>query len=476
VLTRRTFLARAAGAAAALAGGGALEPFAAVASGPLTGRGVHLFVSRPDLIPPRIELVRRVSGTAPGLLFLGPSSGPGQRGAMIVDDGGELVWFKPTEPNTVMNLRVAQYKGEPVLTWWEGRTKYGLGIGEHVIVDRRYREIARFPAGNGLGADLHELILTPQGTALVTAWQIEQNVDRSSVGHGPGPVIEGLVQELDVPSAKVLFQWRGLDHIKLNESYQGVGPRFDYLHLNSIDVADDGNLLVSARNTWTVYKVDRGSGQIIWRLGGKKSDFSMGPGTAFAWQHDARQHGSGGLTVFDNADDPQVQPQTRGLVLAIDETRKRATLVRAYAHTPRMLAHAFGSVQAQPNGNVLVGWGTEPYFTEYTARGAVLLDARLPHGGENYRTLRFPWSTLPAEPPTLVARGSKLYASWNGATGVSSWQVLAGPSASGLTVRRTVPKRRFETELDAPSGAAYAAVVALDSAGKTLGRSTSVSL
>ena len=247
------------------------------------------------------------------------------------------------------------------------------------------------------------------------------------------------MQELAVPSAHVLFEWRSLDHVKLTESYSKVAPAFDFFHVNSIDVDADGNLLVSARNTWTVYKIDRTTGKVIWRLGGKKSDFAMGPGTKFAWQHDARHVGDGSvMTLFDNADDPQVEPQSRGLTLSLDLAKKRATLLHQYVHRPKLLAHAFGSVQTQPNGNVLVGWATEPYYTEYTASGAVLLDAKLPYGGQNYRTLRFPWSSIPAEPPRLAARptpsGTLLYATWNGATGVQAWQVLAGPKPTSLTL------------------------------------------
>jgi len=428
-------------------------------------------VSRPDLLPPVLTILRRSAGTAPGLLFLAPSSGPGRRGAMIVDDAGELVWFHPTRHETVMNFRAAIFRGEPVLTWWEGKTEHGLGIGEHVVFDRFYRELARFPAGDGAGVDLHELVLTPTGTALITAYDIPV-VNRSSVGHPRGRVIEGIVQELEVPSARVLFEWRSLDHVALTESYTKVGPVFDYFHVNAVDLASDGNLLVSARNTWAVYKIDHDNGKVIWRLGGKRSDFMMGPGTRFAWQHDARHHGTDVVSVFDNADAPQVEPQSRGLVLSLDLKRMHANLVRAYAHRPRMLAHALGSVQIQPNGNVLVGWGTEPFYTEYSADGTVTLDARLPHGGENYRTLRFPWSATPAEPPRLAASGQMLYASWNGATGVHSWQVLVGPSPDGLHAVATVPRTGFETAVSLPSGSyGYAAAVALDRSGKQLGRS-----
>ncbi len=464
-------------AADRLLGGG----HALARTGPWSSRDVNRYVSRPDLVPPKIAVLHRAADTAPGLLFLGPSSGPGQRGALIVDDTGEPVWFHPTVPLTVMNLRAAIYHGEPVLTWWEGRTKHGLGVGDHVIFDRNYHELARFPPGDGRGSDLHELILTPTGTALITAYDIP-TVDRSSVGHSRGRVIEGIVQELEVPSARVLFEWRSLEHVALTESYSQVAPAFDYFHVNSVGLAPDGNLLVSARNTWTVYKVDRGSGKVIWRLGGKKSDFAMGAGTRFSWQHDARSHGSGELvTLFDNADDPQEESQSRGLALALDETRMRATLVQQYLHHPPLLAHAFGSVQVQPNGNVLVGWATQPWLTEYTAGGAVLLDAKLPHGGQNYRALRFPWTSTPTDPPALASRptasGDLLYVSWNGATEVSRWQAVAGNRQDDLTPRVTVARRGFETMLHLPSGAGkFAAAVALDATGKPIGRSAAIRL
>ena len=282
-------------------------------------------------------------------------------------------------------------------------------MGDHVIFDRNYRELARFPPGDGRGSDLHELILTPTGTALITAYDIP-TVDRSSVGHGRGRVIEGIVQELEVPSARVLFEWRSLDHVALTESYSQVAPAFDYFHVNSVDLAADGNLLVSARNTWTVYKVDRGTGKVIWRLGGKKSDFAMGAGHAVLLaarrpqprlgraRHALRQRRrpAGGAAVAR----PRARCSTR------PACGRRSS--RQYLHRPPLLAHAFGSVQVQPNGNVLVGWATQPWFTEYTAGGAVLLDAKLPHGGQNYRTLRFPWTSTPTEPPALASTADRL--------------------------------------------------------------------
>ena len=424
----------------------------------------HHFVSEPDLKPPKVRILHRGNGTAPGLLFISPSSGPGQRGPLIVDDAGQPVWFRQTPHVATTNLRAGVYQGEPVLSWWEGKTTHGLGDGDHVIVDRSYREIARFRAGGGLAADLHELILTPQGTALVTAWDLKDNV------------VEGVVQELEIPSAKVLFEWRSLDHVPVTESYAGAGPQFDYFHINSIDIHPSGDLLVSARNTWAVYRIARPSGRVVWRLGGKKSDFALGKGAHFAWQHDARAVVSDVISLFDNADAPQVEPQSRGLVLALDEKRRRAALIRAFTHDPPVLAHMFGSVQTQANGNVLVGWGASPLFTEYSSDGRLLFDATLPRGGQSYRALRFAWVGRPAEKPALAAKDGRLYASWNGSTELRSWRVLAGASTGALAGAATTPRRGFETAIAAPAKAKYAAVVALDAGRKPLATSDTVRL
>jgi len=442
---------------------------------PPPGPRVQRFVSRPDLKPPVVTVDRPATGVAPGSLFLAPSSGPGQRGVMIVDDTGRLVWFHPTK-RTAMNFRAAVYRGRPVLTWWEGKTEHGLGDGRHVIVDSSYRLVASFPAGDGFSADLHEFIVTPHGTALIAAWE-QRTLDLSRLGgRARHPVIGGMVQELEIPSARVLFQWRSLDHVALSESHQTVGPRFDYFHINSIDIAPDGNWIVSARNTWAVYKVNRRTGKVMWRLGGKRSDFEMGRGARFAWQHDARVHAGGRLiSIFDNGAAPKVEPQSRAIVLALDERRRRATLEHRYIHRPNPLsAHFMGSAQLLGDGGMLVGWGSEPYITEFAPDGTIRFDARLPQGGQNYRALRFPWSGSPSIPPQLVAKGPAVYASWNGATDLASWRLRAGRSAATLRDAGDTPARAFETAFPVPEGVTHAAVVALDGQGRALGTSATV--
>ena len=439
----------------------------------------HRFFSRPDLMPPIVTATRSAGSLAEGLVFMTPTVGTDQTGVLLADNDGEPVWFRPTSPLGAADFRMAWYQGRPVLSWWEGTDDDGLGRGTHVIADDRYQVIARVPAGNGLPSDLHEFSITPSGTALVTSWELATRDLRRFRGRAKGAVVGGVVQELELPSGRVLFEWHSLDHVGLDESYSAFEPGygyFDYFHINSIGSTDDGNLLVSARNTWTIYKIDRGSSEVIWRLGGKRNDFQMGPGTTFAWQHDARAHGHGLVSLFDDGAAPNVQPQSRGLVLAVDASRMRAALRSAYPHSPPLLATALGSTQVLPNGNVLVGYGTEPHITEFGADGATRLDLALPPGGQTYRAFRFPWTGRPTDQPRLAVVAAQLYASWNGASEVTHWQLRTGSSVDDLTPAMTLPRRGFETSLPMPPGARYAAVVALDAGGKPLGQSATVGL
>ena len=487
-ITRAELLRRAGAGAAGLAavGGGAygisrlLHDTADAKVVPTVEAGkAYRFRSRPGLRPPVVTVLDKANGTGRGYLLLTPSSGPGQSGPMIVDDAGNIVWFRPTKA-TAMNLRTALYKGRPVLTWWEGEVdKAGLGLGEHVIVDHSYHVIARFPAGRHRGGDLHELILTPDGTALVTAWaKVTRNL-LGRRGRRRHTVVDGIAQEVEVPSARVLFEWRSIDHVGLDETYVGVGPQFDFFHINSIDLAPDGDLIVSARNTWAVYKISRATGRIVWRLGGKKSDFQMGPGVRFAWQHDARLHGDGTISLFDDGAAPPVEPQSRGLVIQLDEAQMVATLAREYTHRPnKLLAHYMGGMQVLPNGNAVVGWGSEPYLTEFAHDGSIVFDARLPRGGQTYRAVRMPWAGRPRERPSLasdrVDGHARLYASWNGATELRAWHVRSGSHASRLADAATVPSTGFETSIELLDRAAYASVTALDATGSPLATSRTI--
>jgi Arylsulfotransferase (ASST) len=444
-----------------------------------TGQNVARFVSRPDLKPPTVEVLHPARGAARGLVFLAPSSGPGQRGAMIIDDDGELVWFHPVAHGAVTDFKVQTFRGAPVLTWWEGKAVDGLGAGEWVVVDTSYRELARFSTARGLHGDLHEFVITPQDTTLVTSNEV-RTWDLTSVGGSRrGRVVGGVVQELALPGGRLIWEWRSLDHVAVAETEIRArpGPRFDYFHINAIDIAPDGNLIVSARNTWAAYKIRRPSGRIVWRLGGKQSDFAIGRGARFEWQHDVREHGDGLVSVFDNAAAPQEEPQSRALLLALDTRRMRVSLLHAYTHRPqRVLSHFLGNTQLLENGDVFVGWGGSPYVTEFDRNGSIVFDARLPRGGQSYRAFRFPWVARPLDRPSVAVRDGRLHVSWNGATEVASWQVREGGTASDLRPTQQVPRTGFETTLTPATPARAADVVARDAAGALLGSSSVVRL
>jgi arylsulfotransferase ASST len=444
---------------------------------------VQSFISRPDLHPPAVTVTAQSSAVAPGDEFVAPYTGPGQAGPMILDPSGGLLWFKPLPTHTsATSLRVQQYQQRPVLTWWQGiASVHGFGRGEDVIDDSTYTEIAHVSAGNGYQADLHEFRLTPRGTALLTVYAAVL-CNLSSLG-GPayGAVTDGMIQEIDVSTGLVEREWTSLDHVALSESYESArrsktGWPFDFFHINSIELEPDGSLLTSARNTRALYDVDGRSGQIAWRLGGKRSSFSMGPGTGIAYQHDPRELPDGTITVFDNGASPTVHSQSRGVVLSIDPQQKAVTRVSEIVHTPPLLAESQGNLQALPNGDWFIGWGQVPQFSEFAADGQLLFDAHFPAWTQSYRSFRLPWTGMPVHAPSFAFQpatggGGVVYASWNGATLAASWQLLTGASPTALRPVAQARRSGFETALTLPAGTIgpYVAVQALDAGGRVLG-------
>lgn len=450
---------------------------------------VHSYLSRPDLRPP--VLTANVTGTPAGVppyVFLANKSykGPipiGQRGLIIADRGGDITWFGPISVNQVLDFNVQTYQGKPVLTWWHGETGETYGHGNCYIADSSYKQIAEVKCGNGLRADMHEFNLTSQGTALVDAYKPQQ-ADLTSVGgKKDGVVAAGVVQEIDVATGDVIFQWNSMDHVPLSESMVGLtkdsgtsSNPYDYFHINSIAVAWDGDLLVSSRNTSTVYKVGRRNGKVKWRLGGKSSSFTMGTGARFYYQHHVRSIGTGVISIFDDAGSPPMEPQSRGIILKLDLHAMTASLQQAFTSPARLMVPNQGSMQVLPGGRAFVGWGAQPYYTEFDADGSVLMTGQLPNGNQSYRAFTADWTGHPADSPAIALRanpawGTTVYASWNGATEVATWRVLAGKHPAGLSAVATQARGGFETMIVADSSGPYFAAAAYDASGKQLGQS-----
>lgn len=445
------------------------------------------FVSRPDLTAPALQVSPPKGDVASGDVFLTPAGANIRPSLLSVDASGQPVWIAP-EGEPVLDLKAQQYQGKPVLVWYQGPVVMpGVGHGGVVIADTNYRPIAHVSALNGYGVDLHDVMITPQNTAIFTIYN-PVVVDATSV-HGAKQqrVLEPVVQEVDIATGTLLFEWHGLSSIPLSESYVPVPSKatdtFDYLHPNSVALDTDGNLLVSGRHTWTVYKIDRTSGILDWRLGGKKDSFTEPAAATTAWQHDARMEPDGTLTIFDNgANRGTVTHHTRGLVLRLDESAMTVALVHAYPAPPKVVAIAEGSFRLLSNGDYLAGWGTAPEYTEFAPDGTVVSDAKFPSSNgtiNSYRALKSTWNGHSDDSPAIAATrksGDELtvWASWNGATDVANWTVLAGPDLTHLVPITTVPRKGFETTIRATSNEPYVEVQADGVGGAVLGTSSAI--
>ncbi len=457
------------------------------------------FVSRPSLLAPRIT-VQRGASRGGGDIFLTPLPSPivhpesnneltitpvGPGGPMIVNRRGQLVWFDQLAPPLVAtNFRPQRLGRREVLTWWQGKvTLTAFGLGEGVIADTHYRTIRTVAAGNGYQMDLHEFLLRPAGEALFT-------VESPVFAHLPGtpagklsPLLDSIVQEVDLRTGLVMWEWHAFGHIPLRDSYATPTNNLsdDAFHLNAIQALHGGRILLSARDTSAVYELDQRTGRILWTLGGKASTFRLARGARFYFQHDAQLIAPDRVSLFDDgAGPPAFERSSRGLILSLDMRDHVARVARQF-HLPGRgtSAESEGNVQSLPGGNVFIGFGASPFFSEFTASGEMKYAASLPTDDGSYREYLFPWHATPRTRPVAVARASAdggvvLHVSWNGANTVARWEVLA---RRGGSLRRvaTAADHGFETAVAVPDRADSFVVRALGVRGRVLGQSAPVS-
>ena len=388
--------------------------FAAVAA--VAVAATPALASAAPTAPPPVTVLTSAGHADRSDLFITPTGGTTQyaNGPEILDRRGNVVWFHAIPAGqTAADFRAQRYRGHSVLTWWQGTGLGGLAQGTDYIYNDRYQPIATVNAGNGLSADGHEFLITPQNTALILAYTTA-TADLTSIG-GPAnqTVIDGVVQEIDVRTGKVLFQWNSADHVPYSQSEQplpaSASTPWDWFHINAVHIDSDGNLLIDARDTWTTYKVNRRSGAIIWQLGGKATSFTLraapgqtlnNAGDIFAWQHDPESLGHGEYTFFDNesagvantgTDSTAEFGLSRAVRVVLDERRRTAKLVASYNQPEGLTAPSQGNAQTTSDGNLLVGWGSLPYLSEFSRSGALLFNAQYPTGVNSYRAYSFPW-------------------------------------------------------------------------------------
>lgn len=456
---------------------------------------VQSFHSAPELVPPAIEVGTDSAAASPGDIFLAPYSGPGLNGPTIFTGQGQLVWMDPLEGEMkATNLQEQSYEGQPVLTWWQGYIpEQGFGEGEEIVADTSYRQIMHIKAGNGDLVDLHDFHLESNHTALFTDFRTIHCDLHSVNGPKDAAVTDTSFQEIDVKTGLVRREWTSVDHVALDESYSSALESstawpLDYFHLNTVDPRPDGMTLLSSRNTSALWLIDDKTGQVVEKIGGKQSDVKMGPGAQTAFQHDAMTLPDGDISIFDNGGSPFGESyshhESRGLILSVDSKAKTDAMVLELKHQAALQAGSQGDVEQMPNGNWFVGWGQEPYFSEYTSSGKLVYDAHMwavqkdkALETESYRAYKFEWKATPYWPPSVAAlrsgSGLEAWASWNGATEVASWRLLGGSAPNQLSPIASAASSGFETEMHG-SYEPYVAVQALNAAGEVIGNSKPV--
>ena len=461
-----------------------------------TGSNTYSFVSQPSLHPPiaRADVVPNEDQLPQGDIFVANfydlTKPPivGQSGPLIYDNHLSPVWFKPVPEDVVAgNLSLQTYQGKPALSWWQGYlTNTGETVtGEDIVVNQQYQTVATLRGVGGWVPTLHEMVI--QGD---NAWvTVNKNIPKDLSKYGGaynGALVDSAVQEYSLSTGKLLYSWDALDHIPLNDSYASLPTNafpWDAYHVNSIQLVGQGKFLVSMRNTWAAYLVDTTSGKIEWTLGGKHSSFKLGPRADFQWQHDVALHPDSTISMFDDhccqitGGGTYVDPTgaSRGLELKLDQQGHTATLADEYTHGSNFDADYMGSTQPLAGGGAFVGWGSQSNFSMFDKSSKMTLDVVLPRPDITYRATVEQWVGLPQYPPVGAARvkdgKTTVYASWNGATKVASWRILAGPGAGSLTGIGTADRSGFETAITLRQGYKAFQVQALDSGGRVLGTS-----
>ena len=443
------------------------------------------FRSRPDLAPPFLTVNTARPGIAPGHLFLSPKSKKDQKqaGPMIADNSGQPIWFLPLPGiDAATDFRAQTYRGKPVLTYWRGTSRQGIGVGEMLILDQSYRVIHRIRTPNGFRPDLHELVLTPRGTAVLITYPIVRANLRPVKGARRGLVVDSVIQEIDVATGLVTFEWHSLGNIALRETFSKPMPSprapFDYAHANSVNL-DARRRLPDVRAQHVDRLQDRsrdGQDPLAPRRQARATSGSPRPRAS---------PGSTTPTGAPTARSPcSTTPPSRPCASSRARWRCGSTrrarprsLLSATAHPRKLLAATQGNQQTLPNGNFLVGWGSQRQLTEFDAAGNAAVQRvpvarlrvlpHLPHAVGRAAADAARRSSAADEP----GAGTDAYMSWNGATEVATWELFAGSSASSLRSVATAPRRGFETKITAPGVPRFVQVRARNAAGEILSTS-----
>jgi hypothetical protein len=400
---------------------------------------------------PVITVTVPASNTAERHIFLATFAGAKPPYLLILDPKGEPVYYERLPAGKVVTDFKRQSNGN--LTYFIGDSALGGGAGEFRELDASYQLTHMWQAQNGVDADNHDLQILPNGNALMVAYERKPR-DLSAIGGLTNTLFaDCLVQEIS-PSGALVWEWRQSDHIPITDTYEIItGTTADPYHMNAVELDLDGNVLVSSRHLSEITKINRATGEVMWRLGGKGNVFTFTNDSGFSYQHDIRRLSNGHITLWDNG--VQKSPQySRAVEYEIDETTKTITRVWEYRETPDVFSFFMGNVQRLANGNSFLGWGgPKNLINEVGADGSKRFELTVDSSaGFIYRAFRFPWQATPVTTPTLVltdaiAGTSALHFSWNGATDITDYRIEGWNRSKTLTFTNTISRTGFENSV-----------------------------
>ncbi|KAJ9617192.1 hypothetical protein H2200_000913 [Cladophialophora chaetospira] len=468
---------------------------------------ISQYKSRPDIYAPFLNISLFVEGAVtPGYIFLGPYQ-TFQEAIYIYDNRGNLVYsgYGSTGGGPSHNFHVCSIDGKNNLCYITGGQNVGYVRGYGVVLDDAFTTKTSIHSGGGVANfDEHEFNVLPDGSSLFTLYNPE-HYDLSFYNiSGQGWVMNNFFQRLEIGTNRLMFEWSALDHVLPNETFvlpdttevsgDGLGSTtpWDYFHINSVDMNADGDYLVSARHTCTVYKVSGQNGSVLWRLGGIASDFSFPPGLNFSFQHDARFREENATTtiisLFDNASNGynQTSRYSSGMFLKLDHKTNSVTLLQDFVAPYQFISASQGNLQVLGRNkdwrtsNVFLGWGKNAFISEYGPYGRMVQQGHFAsEGAMHYRAFKYNFTSNPTDAPALytyalnTSAPTTYWMSWNGATKVASWRLYSSANRNGpWTAVGMVKKNGFETMFTGQDFYPWSIVESLDVHGKPLKNST----
>ena len=382
------------------------------------------------------------SNPHPECMFLDNRNNGGKNYVFIFDNTGSPVWYRKMMPDERGDMKIQRNGMLTMLTATGGYRRF-VGLNSH------YEETTSYWATNGYVTDVHELQVLADGTYLLVGLRAE-TVDMSRYITGGNPytsVTEQVIQQF-TSAGELIFQWRSWDHfdvLGMQDLFPITLNAFDFPHINSVDIDTDGHLLISSRSTSEVAKINRDTGEIIWRLGGTHNQFAFvnDPLNGPRNQHAFRSVGTNRYTIFDNGN-LHSPPVSRAVEYLLNPSNLTATVVWQYPATPttNLFSWYMGNAQRLPNGNTLINWAVWnlPKLSEVRPDGTKAFEMNWVDGYEAYRVWRCPWQGNASKPNLIIeSYPDKVLLLFNkfGDTNVVYYRIYGGTAPAPATVLAT---------------------------------------